>query len=241
MFKELEQYCAPGTRPFTATVKAWLNLVAHRPMLSGALEKLAQRTLGKGFSRAVRLKAPLADSAVFIWQTVLQTPGSVARVQLPVPLDWLMQAGEPRLRVVAAWETPVNHALAESSWGCRKVNLKLRPFSHVVALRGGGSAEGAYPLIDRVFNIHPGHLKEKDFQLTDERWIIEVDYEEVGAYPPAMTFSPQQRVGVVIELLDESERSVSPQAALQALPIAAEMVRLSLLQQQLQVPVLLRS
>jgi len=239
VLKGLARYCPPGVRPFTATAKAWLNLVANRLPLRGALERLAQRTLGKGFATAERLWAPRPESAVFLWQTVLQMPGSISRVHLPIPLDWLNHAKAPSLRIVAAWETPVNSALT-GSWGCRKVNLRLRPFGDIQALRGSGNAVGTYPLIDRTFNLHPDHLKEKLFSLSENNWIVEVDYEEVGEYPPAMTFSPQQRVGVAIELLDADEDPVSPQVVLQALPIAQEMTRLSVLQQPIQTPIIIR-
>ncbi|MEP7122324.1 MAG: S8 family serine peptidase [Byssovorax sp.] len=239
VFKELSRYCEPGTRPFAATVKAWLNLVAVRRGLRGAFEKLAERTLGKGFATADRLQSPDPNTAVFIWQTLLQMPGSVARVQVPMPLSWLLLAKQPKIRVVLAWETPVNHTLTES-WGCRKVNLKLRPFGASAALRGRGNASGSYPLIDRIFDIRVQHLRDNGYTPTEVDWVIEVDYEETGEYPPAMTFSPQQRVGVVIEVFDEAPETVSPQPAIMALPASAQMTRLSLHQRPFQVPVVLK-
>lgn len=239
VFKELGRYCEAGTRPFAATVKAWLNLVAVRPGLRGAFEKLAERTLGKGFATADRLQSPDPSTAVFVWQAMLQMPGSVARVQVPMPLSWLMLAKEPKVRVVVAWETPVNHTLTES-WGCRKVSLKLRPFGAHAALRGRGNASGSYPLIDRIFDIQVDRLRDRGYTLAEADWVIEVDYEELGEYPPAMTFSPQQRVGVVIEVFDEAPDSVSPQSAIIALPTSAQMTRLSLQQRPFQVPVVVR-
>lgn len=240
VIKDLAQYCAPAVAPFSATVKAWLNLVARRPPLGGAFERLAQRTLGKGFPTAERLRAPIEHSAVFVWQTMLQAPKSVNRAQFPVPTEWLKRASMPKLRVVCAWSTPVNVALVDS-WACRKVSLKVRPFGGEVALRGGGNASGAYPLIDRIQDISPKTLEEKGFVVTDSLWVLEVEYEEIGAYPPAMTVSAQQRVGVVIELFDAGEPATSPQAAIQALPVAMDMLRLSVLQQPIQTPIVIRT
>lgn len=236
---ELARHTGPNTVPFAGTVKAWLHLVATRPPLSGSHEKLAKRTLGRGLPSALRLKAPIPNSAVFVWQTVLQAPETVARVRVPVPLEWLKNAGQPRFRVVASWNGPVNMALADS-WACRKVGIRVRPFGAKEALRGGGRAHGGYPLIDRNFDIHPDNL-EPEFTLTDELWVLEADYEEIGEYPPGMTISPQQRIGAVIELVDEAEAPVSPQSYVQALPIAAELDRLSAMATPLMTPIAIRT
>lgn len=236
---ELARHTGGQTVPFAGTVKAWLHLVATRPQLSGSHEKLAKRTLGRGCPSAQRLRSPSTDSAVFIWQTVLQAPGTVARVHVPVPLDWLTSAHEPALRVVAAWNGPVNMALVDS-WACRKVGVRLRPFGAEQALRGGGGTHGGYPIIDRTFDIHPDTLAEKKFTVGDELWILEADYEEIGEYPPAMTVSPQQRVGMVIELLDTAASPVSPQSYVQALSIAAELDRLSAMATPLMTPIAIR-
>lgn len=235
-FREIGRHCIQSSLPFAGTVKAWLHLVAARPSLQGRVEALARRTLGRGYPKAERLWNPISRSAVLIWQTLLQTAKSVNRVQFPVPLSWLREASEPRLRVVAAWNTPVNAALVDS-WACRKVGLKVRPFSGEDALRGGGVAKGAYPLIDRTFDIRLDQLSDDGFAVADALWTIEAEYEDIGEYPPAMVISPQQRLGVVIELWDESENPVSPQAAIQSLPISIQMDRLGLLQVPLQAPV----
>lgn len=240
VFKDLGRHCAPATTPFCATVKAWLNLVARRPLLQGAFERLAQRSLGKGFPAAERGRAPIEDSAVFVWQTMLQGARTVNRAQFPVPMEWLKEASAPRLRVVCAWSTPVNVALLDS-WACRKVALRVRPFGGEAALRGGGNARGAYPLLDRLQDISPEALEEKGFGVADSPWIVEVEYEEIGEYPPAMTVSSQQRVGVVLELFDDGESPTSPQASIQALPIAADMLRLSVLQQPIHAPITIRT
>ena len=68
-----------------------------------------------------------------------------------------------------------------------------------------------------------------------------IEYEEIGEYPPAMTVSSQQRVGVVLELRDAGETPASPQPFVQALPVAVDMVRLSVLQQPIQPPIVIRT
>lgn len=240
VLKELARHCAPTSVPFSATVKAWLNLVARRPLLQGAFERLAQRSLGKGFPTAERVRAPLEHSAVFVWQTVLQAAKNVNRAQFPVPEEWLKKASAPMLRVVCAWSTPVNIALLDS-WACRKVALKVRPFGGEAALRGGGTARGAYPLIDRLLPISLKALEEKGFVVADSSWVVDVEYEEIGEYPPAMTVSSQQRVGIVLELFDDSESPTSPQASIQALPASMDMLRLAVLQQPIQTPITIRT
>lgn len=237
--QELARHSGPQTGPFAGTVKAWLNLVARRPPLSGPHERLAKRTLGRGLPSAQRLRTPDLGSAVFVWQSLLQAAGTVSRVRIPVPLEWLKSAIHPQLRVVAAWNGPVNMALADS-WACRKVGIKVRPFGAEEALRGGGVAHGGYPLIDRSFDIALATLNEKKFRISDDLWVLEAEYEEIGEYPPAMTVSPQQKVGVVIELVDVGESPVSPQSYVQALPIAAELDRLSAVSSPILTPITIR-
>ena len=239
IFQELVPRCGAHSVPFAGTVKAWMALAASRPKLAGQFEKLAHKTLGRGLPTVQGLRQPRAQSAVFIWQVVLQGPKAVARVQCLVPREWLLAAAEPWMRVVAAWNTPVNSALSDS-WGCRKVAIKVRPFGASAALLGGGAAIGSYPLIDRTFNIRPSLLTEKDFDVTDGAWVLECEYDEVGEYPPAMTVSAQQRVGVVVELWDGAEKPESPQPYVQALPVAAQLDRLSILQAPLEAPITIK-
>jgi len=115
------------------------------------------------------------------------------------------------------------------------VNVKLRPFGADAALRGAGNAPGAYPLIDRTYEISPSHLIASGFSITDSSWVVEIDYEDVSEYPLGVTFSAQQRVGVAIELSDP-EGSESPQDAIQSLPVSAEMTRFSTLEVPVNTP-----
>ena len=238
--QELVPYCQ-GSIPFAATVRALLILLARRPRFTGALEKLAERTLGDGQPFAQRLRTADPERAVFVWQTVLPDPSAVARVSVPVPRAWLATATAPRLRLVVAWLTPVNIALVDS-WACRKVSaqLKTRAGGGVTPLRTGPGSKGAYPVSDRTFDISADQLAEQKAVVDSDAWVLEVSYHELGPTPPGMEFSPQQRVGVAVELYDECEKPTSPQLAIQALPIAASMNRLSILGAPLQVPVVVR-
>ncbi|MFN0250263.1 MAG: S8 family serine peptidase [Kofleriaceae bacterium] len=238
--QELARHSGPQTIPFAGTVKAWMHLVARRPPLPTAHERLAKRTVGRGLPSADRLRRPDLRSAVFVWQCVLQAPGTVSRVRIPVPLEWLKNAKQPEMRVVASWNGPVNMALADS-WACRKVSIKVRPFGAEEALRGGGKTPGGYPLIDRTFEIDLATLTKKKFDVNDQLWVLEAEYAELGEYPPAMTVSPQQKVGVVVELVDTGEAPVSPQTHVQAMPIAAELDRLSVPSAPIMTPITIRS
>lgn len=239
-FQELTRYC-PDERPFAATVRAWLTLEARRPSFDGALEELAKRTVGGGFPSADGLRRPDGNRAVFVWQTMLESAGTIARVRVPVPRVWLEQAAKPQLRLVVAWLTPVNAALKET-WSCRKVSAQLRTASRKDAddkertpLRARG-AVAAYPVIDRIYPIP---LAELDPAPADDLWELAVSYQDLGPTPAGMQFSPQQRIGVVVELTDRGDQPVSPQAAVQALDIPA-MNRLSMLSMPVQVPLVVR-
>lgn len=74
----------------------------------------------------------------------------------------------------------------------------------------------------------------------NDLWIVELSYEQIADYYPGLDFSPQQRVAFAIELIDRGERRVSPQAAVQAMPIAQSLHRLSVPPQIVRAPVVLR-
>jgi hypothetical protein len=236
----LQGICSPGARPFAVTVKAFLALTAKSPSLPRRLKALAERTLGRGVASADRFYRPLPGSAVYVWQGVLETTKDMARVQLPVPKEWLQSASEPRLRLVWAWDPPVHDAVPEF-WGCRRVNLHVKPIPDGNALRGGSKAHQSYPLIDRVFDIGLARLAEAKLTPLDDVWVIELSYEEIADYYPGLEFSPQQRVAFVAELFDASETPVSPQPAVQKLPIAATMIRLGVPRTQIATPVIVKA
>ena len=72
-------------------------------------------------------------------------------------------------------------------------------------------------------------------------WLIEVYYTEIADYHPAIDFSPQQRCAFALELFDASEKPVSPQAAIQSLPLAMTMNRLSVQPAVVRSPIILKS
>ena len=236
----LQSVCSPGARPFAVTVKAFLALTAKSSSLPSRLKTLAERTLGRGTASADRLSRPLPGSAVYVWQGVLETTKDVARVQLPVPREWLQSAGDPRLRLVWSWDPPVHDAVPEL-WACRRVTLHVKPIPDGNALRGGSKAHHSHPLIDREFDISLGRLAEARLTPPDDVWVIELSYEDIAEYFPGLEFSPQQRVAFVAELFDASETPVSPQPAVQKLPIAGTMIRLGVPRTQIATPVIVKA
>lgn len=90
-----------------------------------------------------------------------------------------------------------------------------------------------YLLLHRIYALDGESVSASD------EWVLECSYEEIGAYPTAMAFSSQQRVGLVLELWDEGEGPVSPQPFIQALGV--ELDRLSVLASPVEVPVSLRT
>ena len=71
-------------------------------------------------------------------------------------------------------------------------------------------------------------------------WLLELSYEQIADYHLGMVFTPQQRVAFAIELFDNANNPVSPQVALQALPAAQTMSRLSIPPQSIKTPVVVR-
>jgi len=70
---------------------------------------------------------------------------------------------------------------------------------------------------------------------------VEFSYEQAAEYYPGQVFSPQQRIAFAAELYDGSEQPASPQAFLQALPIAASMTRFSTNVNLVRTPVIVRT
>ncbi|MFC1643187.1 S8 family serine peptidase [Myxococcota bacterium] len=225
-FVELQKACAPGTKVYSATVKAYLALTAVPYPVSSRVRRLSERTLGLGSASAKRLYQPSANSAVFIWQGLLQGPEEIIRVQAPIPNAWLAEAESPRLRVVCAWDTPVNAAV-RGFWGCRRVSVKLRTSLHGDAVGGSQTKHPTHPLSARDFDLRKKKRAEQEIRPTSDLWILEVSYKQVADYLSSMEFSPQQRVGLALELSDDVEEPTSPQIAVQAMPTVQSMIRLS--------------
>ena len=236
--QRLQRVCERGAQPFAVTAKAFLALTSDPPVEDEAVKELAERTLGMGCASAERLDAPLASSGVMVWQGVLNDDKDIARIELPIPAGWLGEAEEPSLRIMIAWDPPVN-AAARHRWSTRNVSATLRTHPDVAALRPGRlKSHRTYPLMERVYQLKklpPGTTVEGDF------WLVEISYEQIAEYQSAMTFPPQQRVAFAAELFDFGPMRVSPQAHLQALPVANTMVRLTVPPVATRLPVVLRT
>ena len=68
---------------------------------------------------------------------------------------------------------------------------------------------------------------------------VELEYEEIADYPAGQTFSPQQRVAFACELYDNSAIPLSPQEAIQNLPISTSMTFLSI-SNEIKLPIIVR-
>jgi hypothetical protein len=115
--------------------------------------------------------------------------------------------------------------------------VQLRPSIDDEALPAEGKATGAYSLSDKTYDLSADHLQELKISLETDELVLEVSYQEVAPYPPSMTIDDHQRVSLVWELLDDSDPSVSPQAFVQAMPIAATMVELGGMKQPIWSPI----
>ena len=237
-FAALQKVCADRTKPYAATVKAFLALTAVHAEYPPGVRPLAKRTVGWGQPSAARLSAPSPDSAVFLWQGLLESAQDIARVYVPVPREWLAQASAPRLRIACAWDTPVNAAVAKR-WGCRTVSAQLRHAPGAPAYTGSHNQNNGHPLWLRTYDLRADRLRQRKVRLADDLWILELSYEQVAPYYPAIEFSPLQRVGVAIELRDDEE-TTGPQAAVQAIPAVHTMTRLSVSAVPIANPVLLK-
>ena len=221
-FALLQQRCESGSRPFACLVKACLALHAKRPELSRSLHKLADRTLGFGVVDFEKIEKQRPENAVFLWQGIIPTEDDQITVELPVPGNWVKEANEPILRLIAAWDTPVNHA-AEDIWACRKVDVTVRPADGHKALNAKNLwGRSQYTFVKRDYPLDD-ELADRDTCLMEVRY----SHVQMAPYPGSLVFSPQQRIGVAFELIDAGESPVSPHPFVQSLPVAASLNRLS--------------
>lgn len=233
---QLQRVCAQGARPYAVTVKAFLNLTATPPSTGGAAQTLGLRSLGRGVARSTRLARPRVDTAVLMWQGVLEGPGDVARVTLPIPQSWYKGCEEPHLRLVVSWDPPVNAAVS-GLWATRKVTAHLKASPDTPSLRGTAGGHASYPLIDRTYDLQK---LPKGASVDGDIWLVELSYDQTADYHIGIAFTPQQRVAFVAELFDSSEQPISPQTALQALPSAVTMTRLSVPPQSVKTAVIIK-
>ncbi len=238
LFSALQEQCSPGTRPFAVTVRAFLTLTAIQPVEDQEVRTLVERTLGVGQANIQRIREPRSDTAVFLWQGYIESPRDTTRVQLPIPIAWLSEAETPVLRIVICSDPPVNDIPV--SWACRQVVVYLRPTPDAKALRRPRGEHASYPTIIREYDLAPYKPGQQDGN-KDDMWTLEFSYDEIAPYQAAMDFDPRQRVAFAAELLDRGARPISPQDALQALPIAATMNRLSIQNTPVRSPIILKT
>lgn len=235
----LQDFCAPGSIPFSVTVRAFLALTAEKTTLDSKVEDLAKRTLGFGQATSQRIVAPVNGSAVLLWQGIVESAKDVVRVQVPIPMEWLAQATDPVLRLCVCYDPPVNEA-AKAVWACRKVKVVLHTGPESPAIRAPSGSHPSYPLISREYKL-ARYAPGGEIPSESDLWLLELQYDEVFDYPPGMAFDPRQRVAFAAELLDRSAAPIDPQPSMQALPIAKSMNRLSITSTALRNPVLVRT
>ena len=173
-----------------------------------------------------------------IWQGVLEDDKDVARIQIPVPLDWWTDAEEPDLRLVVSWDPPVNSAVRDIR-STRDVTVRLRTHPDASAHRPANiRSRRTYPMIERLYHLNN---LPADVEVEGDSWLLEISYEQTAEYHPAMTFPPQQRVAFAAELLDHGKNELSPQIALQSLTATQSMTRLTIPPTVSRLPVILKT
>jgi Subtilase family len=222
----LQKKCEPGTRPFASLVKAVMGLCAKRPDLPKQYAKLAKHTLGFGRVTLEDVEAATEDRALFLWQGIIGSEEEVLTVELPLPGEWVKACRAPILRLVCAWETPVNSA-AEHIWACRRMDITLRPLGGAEALKPSNTNSKGYPLIERIYAL--GGNARTEFEANDA-CLLELKYThlEMAEYPAGiLDFTPQQRISLAFEIHDAEEGGPSPHPYVQSLPVAGTLNRLS--------------
>ncbi|MGA9779931.1 MAG: S8 family serine peptidase [Verrucomicrobiia bacterium] len=229
VFEELRPKCPGDSRPFACTVKAVLALTADdvAKRLSDSFQPLAKRTIGFGRASAERFRRPNQQRARFVWQGVIAHEDDLVRVQLPVPVAWIDEASSPQLQLCVAWDAPVC-AAAESEWSCRDVQITIRPGPEAAAANGSRGRTPGYPLFKRTWKLDKALAKARENDVADsDSWILEFKYSQIAAYAAGHVVPSSQRIAFVAEIWDEDETPLEPHRFIQALPIAASLVRLS--------------
>ena len=238
-FRELDKYCAPGTQPFTVTVRAFLALTAKLNIPEPSVAELAKRTLGFGKASAKRISSPSSGTAVILWQGILDSVRDQVTVQIPIPSKWLEEASKPVLRFFLCYDSPVNE-IAHAVWACRKVEAVLMTGPEEDSVRAPTGKHATYSLVEREYKLNryaPGGEKPAP----GDMWVVRLRYQEIAPYPPGRIVDSRQRVAFAAELVDRGDDPVDPQAAVQALPAAEQMVRLSALATSVRTPVIVRT
>lgn len=174
----------------------------------------------------------------------LDSPKDLVKLSIPIPYEWVMEAGEPVLDLVVAWDTSVNAAL-QNAYASRDVTVTLRPSPDqraVSSRRAEPATVRGYPLRARRFDLRSiVDRLDDNGEVVEDHWVLEVFYEQIAEYCAGLDFTPSQRVGIAFALRDIGEAQVSPQKAVQALPLVDSMVRLSETSLPVRAPVVVRA
>ncbi|HTS13140.1 MAG TPA: S8 family serine peptidase [Candidatus Limnocylindrales bacterium] len=236
--QRLQRVCEREAQPFAVTVKAFLALTAIPPVNEEPVRRLAERTLGRGLATAERLDRPSSETGVMIWQGVLEDEKDIARIQIPIPSEWLKNASEPSLRLIVVWDPPVNQAVRHL-WSTRNVTATLRTNPEVQALRPLRlKPHGTYPALERLYNLRK---LATNVTVQGDTWLLEIAYEQIAEYHAGMSFPPQQRVAFAAEMFDNGAKRLSPQSYLQAMAVTKTMTRLTTPPTAVRLPVILRT
>jgi hypothetical protein len=66
---------------------------------------------------------------------VLEGPKDIAKVLIPIPMEWLAAAKKPTVKLLWAWDPPVHDAVTEL-WACRRVSALAKPAPDAPSVRG---------------------------------------------------------------------------------------------------------
>src|SRR5262249_45289072 len=111
--------------------------------------------------------------------------------------------GSPRLRLVVAWNTPVND-VASSLWSCRRVEAQLR-LGHGTEddsiLPSAEHLGATYPRSVRSYDLGKSGLKSK---LNGDELVLYLSYKSEGmaSMLPFVVAGPEQAVAFGAELFD---------------------------------------
>ena len=151
---------------------------------------LAARALGRGRASTERLTKAASNTAILMWQGLLEGPGEVARVTIPIPAAWLAQATQPRMRLVVSWDAPVNAAVS-GLWATRRLSALLKPAPDSRALLGTKGGHPSYPVIDKEYDLHK---LPAGVTVAGDMWLLEFSYEQIADYHVGMVFTPNKEL-----------------------------------------------
>jgi len=129
------------------------------------------------------------------------------------------------------------NAAVRGLWATRKVTAHIKVNPEEPSLHGTRGGYGTYPMIDRKYDLRK---LPRGVTVEGDIWLIELSYDQIADYHSAITFNPQQRVAFAAEVYDDSDAPESPQSAVQALPTALTMTRLSVQARPIASPVVVR-